>query len=95
MYMYVIYWKINLKTNNTSEHNCFLQFSVESSLSVATSLKSENNLLPDDNVYSRYDDAIAGIDNDLQTAVSQQEAKEGKRASSAVSVWQDLTSEYN
>ncbi|XP_078324094.1 uncharacterized protein LOC111124594 isoform X6 [Crassostrea virginica] len=58
---------------------------VESSLSVATSLKSENNLLPDDNVYSRYDDAIAGIDDDLQTAVSQQEAKEGNRASSAVS----------
>lgn len=60
---------------------------MESSLSVATSLKSENNLLPDENVYSRYDEAIAGIDDDLQTAVSHQEAKEeGRRASSAVSV---------
>ncbi|XP_052720831.1 uncharacterized protein LOC128192291 isoform X6 [Crassostrea angulata] len=59
---------------------------VESSLSIATSLKSENNLLPDENVYSRYDEAIAGIDDDLQTAVSHQEAKEeGRRASSAVS----------
>ncbi|XP_056011741.1 uncharacterized protein LOC125682590 isoform X3 [Ostrea edulis] len=59
---------------------------VESALSVATSLKSENNLLPDDNVYSRYDDVIAGIDDDLQTAVSQQEPKEeGRRVSSAVS----------
>lgn len=60
---------------------------MESSLSIATSLKSENNLLPDENVYSRYDEAIAGIDDDLQTAVSHQEAKEeGRRASSAVSV---------
>lgn len=60
---------------------------MESALSVATSLKSENNLLPDDNVYSRYDDVIAGIDDDLQTAVSQQEPKEeGRRVSSAVSV---------
>lgn len=60
---------------------------MESSLSIATSLKSENNLLPDENVYSRYDEAIAGIDDDLQTAVSHQEAKEeGRRALSAVSV---------
>ncbi|XP_061164225.1 uncharacterized protein LOC133173256 [Saccostrea echinata] len=59
---------------------------VESALSVATSLKSENNLLPDENVYSRYDEAIAGIDDDLQTAVSHQETKEeGWRATSAVS----------
>ena len=44
-------------------------FTVQSSLSVASSLKSENLHLPDDNVYSKYDDAITGMDEDLDTVM--------------------------
>ena len=42
---------------------------------MASSLRSAEIILPDDKVYSKYDDAIAGMDTDfenVQTAVGQQ-----------------------
>ena len=48
---------------------------MRSARSVASSLRSGEILLPDDKVYSKYDEAIAGMDADLenvQTAVGQQ-----------------------
>lgn len=38
---------------------------MESFFSIVILLKSENNLLFDENVYSRYDEVIVGIDDDF------------------------------
>ncbi|KAJ8298279.1 hypothetical protein KUTeg_024810, partial [Tegillarca granosa] len=64
---------------------------VKSAVSITSSLKSENIHLPDDAVYSQYDDVIAGMDEDLETAVQTQKQAPGEagprsRASSTASV---------
>lgn len=41
----------------------------KSAQSIQSSLLSEVLLLPDETVYSRYDDVIVNIDNDVETAV--------------------------
>ena len=76
---------------------------MRSGQSIASSLRSGEIVLPDEKVYSKYDDAIAGLDADLenvQTVVGQQvegdllappgTAEDGRRSgavSSAVSYY--------
>ena len=52
-----------------------------------SSLWSEELVLPDETVYSKYDDVIANMDNDVETVVSEAKSREepGKTESPAVS----------
>ena len=54
----------------------------KSGRSVQSSLLSEDLLLPDEAVYSKYDDAIAMVDVDVDTAVSRAPADADKTTDS-------------
>ena len=61
--------------------------SARSARSMQSSLWSEELVLPDETVYSKYDDVIANMDNDVETVVSEAKSREepGKTESPAVS----------
>lgn len=79
-----------LYKNTSAQTNChFLTLSVpsprsgaKSGRSVQSSLLSEDLMLPDEAVYSKYDDAIAMMDVEIDTAVATDAAGAGKSSDS-------------
>ncbi|XP_021358969.1 uncharacterized protein LOC110454008, partial [Mizuhopecten yessoensis] len=73
-----------------------LQTPAHSATSIRSSLQSENISLPDDGVYSQYDDVIAGLDQDMdnvQTAMQAQEEGEERAVSRDAKSSKDLLEE--
>ncbi|XP_069130069.1 uncharacterized protein [Argopecten irradians] len=73
-----------------------LQTPAHSATSIRSSLQSENISLPDDGVYSQYDDVIAGLDQDMenvQTAMQAQEEGDERTVSRDAKSSKDLLEE--
>ena len=63
------------------------QSRAKSGRSVQSSLLSEDLMLPDEAVYSKYDDAIAMMDVEVDTAVATESAGAGKLTDSPGVCW--------
>ncbi|XP_033743076.1 uncharacterized protein LOC117329299 isoform X6 [Pecten maximus] len=73
-----------------------LQTPAHSATSIRSSLQSENISLPDDGIYSQYDDVIAGLDQDMenvQTAMQAQDEGDDRAVSRDAKSSKDLLEE--